>query len=394
MFQRKFGSAGRGYAYPGVPWNSFRQEQMSYAASSDWTTALGTDDDARPPFPAGGVRVETSEEGAWLERRVCGLDRDDSTAPDADGCTFGDSFDRFSVFYLVRPEGGTFTVAVDGDDPTAVETAGDAPRVGIYRRRVEPGAHSLRIETRGDGPVSLSGIRTGSGDDGVELSSLGINGATGPEFGSFDRELTRQEVRALDPDLLVLAFGANEAFNFHRMHDDPDVSKETIIERLEDYQFAFDRMVRRFRSAAPGASCLVLLPPDVAPLREDAGCRSRPEVDGEAICLPPTVRHYAAVVAAQRAAAKRRECAVWNQSRAMGGAGSIQYWAALDPPLAQTDGVHLTMKGYHELAERFFADLTRSYSRWKEGRRAPLETTPLEKSPTPDDPRASGADPP
>lgn len=386
LFQNKFGGAGRGYAYPGVPWGSFRQEQMSYAASSEWETVYGTSDDAAPPFPAGGIRVETSNEEAWLERRACGLDREDSDAPDSEECTYGSTFDRFAVSYLVQKGGGSFTVKVDGAHPTVIETDGEESRVGIYRRGVDPGAHTIRIEAEGDGPVALFGIRTQSGDNGVEFSSLGINGATAPEFASFERRLMRQEIRSLDPDLLVFAFGTNAAYNLHRMHGDPDIPSEAIIERMKDYQFQFDRLIKRYRAAAPGASCLVVLPPDVAPVREDVECREKREVGGEEICIPPTIRHYAGIVAAQEAAAERRGCAVWSQSRAMGGAGSIQHWAALDPPLAQTDGIHLTMDGYHLLARAFFGDLMRAYSEWSEGGHAPLETRRIER---PSRPKAS-----
>jgi len=374
LFQTKFGGAGRGYAYPGVPWGSFRQEQMSYAASSEWETAYGTSDEAAPPFPAGGLRVETSDGEAWLERRACGLDRDDVDTPDSEGCTYGSTFDRFAVSYLVQNGGGSFTVKVDGGHPAVIDTDGEQSRVGVYRRGVDPGAHTIRIEAQGNGPIALFGIRTRSGDNGVELSSLGINGATAPDFASFERRLMRQEIRSLDPELLIFAFGTNAAYNLHRTHGDPEIPSETVIDRMKNYQFQYDRLIERYRAAAPGASCLVLLPPDVAPVREDVDCREKREVGGEEICIPPTIRHYAGVVAAQKAAAERHDCAVWSQVRAMGGAGSIQHWAALDPPLAQTDGIHLTMDGYHLLARAFFGDLMRTYSEWSQGGDAPLET--------------------
>ncbi len=376
LFQDKFGSAGRGYTYPGKPWGSFRQEQTDYAMSPEWEPALGIVDAPSPPFAAGGVRVETRTEGAWLERTSCGYDdrgesRDDE---EAEECRYGRSFDRYAIFYHVRPKGGSFTVSVDGESPTVVETSGTDRGLGVFERGVEPGPHRIHLEAAGDGPVGLFGIRTLHGEAGVEYVSLGVNGATAGDFASFDRRLTRREIEELAPELMIVAFGTNEAYNLYEMHTDPDHTVGEITRRLADYQFQFEQLLERYRSAAPEASCLVMLPPDAAPERDSVGCRERVEVGEDEVCIPPTLRSYAGIVAIQRTAAERAGCAVWDQSHAMGGAGSIRYWAALTPSLARDDGIHLTMDGYHLLGEAFFSDLMRTYQMWRDGGQMPLET--------------------
>jgi lysophospholipase L1-like esterase len=165
------------------------------------------------------------------------------------------------------------------------------------------------------------------------------------------------------------------------MHQKPEVSLEKVTQTMANYQFEFDHLVERYRSAAPQASCLVMLPPDVAPPREDVPCRKEIDMGGEEpVCIPPTLRNYTGIVAVQKATARRHGCAVWDQSHAMGGEGSIQRWAHLDPQLARTDGVHMTMDGYHLLAEAFFSDLMRSYALWKAGGHEPLKTRPIERS--------------
>lgn len=388
LLQDKFGAAGRGYAYPGTPWRTFRQEQMYHDMSRHWTTTLGTDSDTKPPFAGGGLRLESSHEEAWLERGACGLGADEKESADSKSdsdadkpeCPYGTELDAVSIFYLVQNGGGSFVVTVDGEDPTVVDTSGDEYEVGVYRRELEPGRRRIRIALEGDGIVSLFGIRTTHGENGIEYSSLGINGATATEFTRFDQPLRRHELEHLDPDLLVFAFGTNEAYDVHRMHEDPDVSMERVTQRLADYQFEFDRLLDQFTSAAPQSSCLVMLPPDTVASYDDERCRRRVPLRGSELCLPPTIRSYSGIVATQRAAARRHGCAVWDQSKAMGGEGSVRYWAALEPPLAQSDGVHLTMDGYHLLGEGFFADLMRSYDGWSRGNQAPLETRQLEKS--------------
>ena len=374
LFQDKFGSAGRGYAYPGEPWGTFRQEQMTYAMNPDWEGHLGTVDERSRPFAAGGVRVETETEGAWLERGSCGYDEASDSPPTPDACPYGRTFDRYAIFYLERKDGGTFTVSVDGGRPAVVDTSGSGTDVGVFEQGVEPGPHNIRVETNGDGPVGLFGIRTLRGREGIEYISLGINGATAGDFSSFDPRLTRREIEQLSPDMMVFAFGTNEAYNFYEMHTDTEYTLEQVTQQLADYQFRFRQLLDRYRSAAPDAACLVMLPPDIAPDREDVGCLKKERVDGEEICIPPPIRSFAGVVATQRAAAKRAGCAIWDQSHAMGGAGSIRHWAAANPQLARDDGIHLTMDGYHLLGEAFFSDVMHTYKVWQEGGQKPLET--------------------
>jgi lysophospholipase L1-like esterase len=368
LFQERFGSAGRGYAQPGEPWRTFRQEQMSYEMSDQWEAHLATEREIQPPLGAGGLRLVSDHEGAWLTRGTC-----------REYCTGGTSMDGFAIHYLTQKEGGSFLVSVDGGRPTVVDTEGDTRDLGVFRRALDPGPHEIRIEVRGDGPVGIFGINTRDGVDGVEYASVGLNGATVSDWLATDDALVRKEVRRLSPDLFVFAFGTNEAYNLHHMRRDPNESFQSITRRMAEYQTRFTELIERYHSAAPGAACLVLLPPDMAPDgREDVSCEDRrvAGVRGE-VCVPNTVRDLSGIVALQRAAARRAGCSVWSQSHAMGGEGSIAIWHAYEPPLAQPDGVHLTMDGYDTLAEALFTDLMRVYDIWRSGGYVPLETQPI-----------------
>jgi len=56
------------------------------------------------------------------------------------------------------------------------------------------------------------------------------------------------------------------------------------------------------------------------------------------------------VSATLRQVAAERGCAFWSPRAAMGGPRSILRWQKLEPPLATSDGVHLTRQGYEMLA--------------------------------------------
>jgi lysophospholipase L1-like esterase len=64
-----------------------------------------------------------------------------------------------------------------------------------------------------------------------------------------------------------------------------------------------------------------------------------------------------ALVGAQRRAAFQAGAAFYDLFKAMGGSGSIERWATLDQPLAQSDRVHLTAAGYRLVADQLYSGL-------------------------------------
>jgi lysophospholipase L1-like esterase len=198
------------------------------------------------------------------------------------------------------------------------------------------------------------------------------------DFVSLDERLTATQLAALSPDLVVVAFGTNEAYNF-RPEQLAKIDEElTLADRIAAYRADFERLLARYRRAAPAASCLVLLPPDLAPTRDEMPCIER-QIEGveEPVCVPEPLASMVAVVAAQRSVARQSGCAVWDQTVAMGGPGSIRIWSELEPRLAGGDGIHLTMDGYDALGDRLFDDLLGAFDRYKKGHRAELTTTPI-----------------
>lgn len=173
---------------------------------------------------------------------------------------------------------------------------------------------------------------------GVSYEARGVNGARAVRLLGADQSLfagqSNEDASGVSdlPDLIVVAYGTNEA-------GDADFDAAVYADR-------FTAVLERLRRAAPGASLLVLSPPDRAVRR---GRRWT------------TIGALPALVAAQRRAARRAGAAFWNAWQAMGGAGSIARWAMASPPLAQSDRVHLTRTGYRLLADALHAELMRGY---------------------------------
>ena len=177
-------------------------------------------------------------------------------------------------------------------------------------------------------------------EGGIVYSPVGVLGARADLLLKSRDDIFETLMRLEAPDLVVVAFGANEAGD--RPFD------------ARGYAALFDRALTRIRAAAPQAELLVVAPPDRAERAADGSWRSMATLDE--------------LARIQESAARRRGAAFFDLRRAMGGAGQIVRWAALRRPLAQADHVHYTSEGYARLAQWLAAEVFDLYGR---ARRAP-----------------------
>lgn len=169
------------------------------------------------------------------------------------------------------------------------------------------------------------------GDTGVDFHILGINGMRASKLLQWSDSQYAENVTAHNPDLIILAYGTNEV-------TDRNWTRES-------YKRMFAAIIRRFRSASPGSSILVIGPPDRL-VQEDG--RWTP------------ARKMPALLEAQRQAAFEEGAAFWSACAAMGGPGAIGEWYSRG--LAQKDMVHLTRPGYALLGNLFYDDFARAFN--------------------------------
>ncbi|MGC4066506.1 MAG: hypothetical protein QM784_18100 [Polyangiaceae bacterium] len=89
----------------------------------------------------------------------------------------------------------------------------------------------------------------------------------------------------------------------------------------------------RLRGAQPDVGCIVVGPTDVGRGGEAAASR------------------VVAVDQAERTTAERLGCVYFSPYDLMASEGGFSAWRDRDPPLALSDGIHLTAKGYSRLGE-------------------------------------------
>lgn len=155
---------------------------------------------------------------------------------------------------------------------------------------------------------------------GVVFSALGINGFQLNQWNRWNTQAWQQELNVIAPDLIILAFGTNEAYN--------GVDVETVKQNLLE-------TITRIRTASPKSAIMLLGAPES--LKSTAGsCGVRPEKLTE-------------LQAMQKEVALSQHTFYWDWQAVMGGECSMKSW--INQGLARSDGVHFTASGYQRLGE-------------------------------------------
>ena len=251
------------------------------------------------------------------------------------------------VQYLRQPAGGklrftdngTFISDIDTSvsqfaDPTGGQAGGTT--AGTLTYACTPGVHAFALTTLDRAPVRLLGLVTEQ--PGITYECIGINGAVAPLMLRWNQEIFADYLRERDPNLIVLAYGTNEAASGAGMN--------------EEYVEQFNRLLENLHRIVPKAAVLVVGPYDRA-THIGRGRRASWQ----------TFRGTDRIIADQKEACRVHHCAFYDERQRMGGPGAMIRWVSAG--LAQPDRTHLTGSGYRALAEAFYRDLLGAYKAYE-----------------------------
>ena len=315
LFQASFGNGGSGFSFAGKPWRTYRRRDVRTGSSDGWHTDGLVARSGDGVYGLGGVSMTAS-----APRESLFIEADAS---------------EFELFYYQQPGGGSIQLSDSGVPLDLISTGGE-PRPGYYRVAATPGQHRFEVETLGSAPVRLFGW-VAENPTGITYETFGINGAQATTIGNWEPATLRDNIEHRSPDLIVLAYGTNEAGS----------SQWT----LEKYQQMFTGLLQQFRAAAPTASILVLGPPD----RAQRIRRQR-----------QTMARIGVIAEAQRRAALSMGCAFLDLREEMGGSGAMQQWVKAGQ--AQADHVHFTASGYRLLGDAIYTDIMSQYGAFLKAR--------------------------
>ena len=201
--------------------------------------------------------------------------------------------DHFTEFVLAR-DTNTFTIGLSAPDSLA----------GIFE---------------------LHGIGLENDDPGVVLHDFGVNGSALPDWLTSD--LLEAHLRALDPTLIIISLGTNDAYthNFDKAA----------------YKVHYATLMQRLKTGAPHASIILTTPGD-SYVRRRYPNRNVLEARNAIFEL-----------------AHELELSVWDFFTVMGGPGSIDDWHRTR--LATADKLHLTEAGYSLQGRLLFEAIMTGY---------------------------------
>lgn len=320
LLQDRWGDRGHGFVMPAPLYAGYRGQDVNLCATAGWTAdwvgRRGSPDDGLLGFMGASVRADDPGAFGWIE----------TTRENP----HGRQVDTVDVFALAGPGSGSLAVSVDGLPPQTVALAADAPRLARIRVDVPDGAHRVQVSPAGDGEVRVFGASLERPGSGVIVDAMGIRGRTARTWLSWDEGLFTAGVRALAPDLVVLAYGTNEAA-------DEDYGMEAYRQDLTD-------VLARLRSTVgPQVPCVLVGPSDRVTRGADDIYEPWPRTKP--------------VVAVQREVATAAGCLFWDWQAATGGEGSMLAFHEVSPQLAAGDLIHFRKAGYEWSAERFLKAL-------------------------------------
>jgi lysophospholipase L1-like esterase len=307
--QSDFGDGGPGFIVPGNPMATKRAGVISGATEGWVVQGIAGKYSADRIYGPAGINLMTTIAGqrAWVET----------------------TSNHFEVYFVREPGGGSLEIQIDGANELQEPLSLSARTTKLDYLTFDlpdSGSHRLELRTLNNGTVRLLGIVAERISPGVRYDVFGINGARANRLLGWNGPAFNAAIKALAPDLIILAFGTNEL-------TDGDWTSETN-------QFLYGEILQRLRAAAPKTSILIVGPPDRADV--DVGVRLR--------LMNESLREVAML----------NRAAFWSAYDAMGGEGSMNRW--LRQGLAQADRVHFTSAGYYALGVRFYRDMMKGMS--------------------------------
>lgn len=321
-FQKRFGDAGHGFHLAGKGSLPYRHKDVRWDEPRNWALHSVISDDRKDGrYGYGG----------FLQRASGGVK---TTFGTSDLGPVGRSFTRFELWYQAHPEGGALEVSVDAGAPQVVTSRSDSVEDRWWSLEVDDGPHQVTVKAAGGGDARVYGVTMERPGPGVVYDSMGIVGARASRMLNADSAHFADQVGHRSPDLLVIAFGGNEAGDDHMNFD--------------KYREQLSKVIKMMRAGRPQASCLLMAPLDQGEVGPRGGVRTMPTIPR--------------IVESQRAVAAAEGCAFFDTWTAMGGNGAMGRWYKSRPRLGWGDYRHASPAGYEVIGSLFYKALLKGFS--------------------------------
>jgi lysophospholipase L1-like esterase len=347
--QARYGRGAPGYITAGQPHIGVRTSSLKITASAGWSYRSLQKADAVPAeFWLSGYNAIATAAGETMTFT--------SERPQ--------TFDMIEVEVVRAPNGGKIDVKLDGALEISYDLKSTKIEPVVIRLTPSRGptekVREVSITTTAPGQVTLASVAIYNKQSGLTYNSIGYPGAQVSLLNKLNSKLFANDLRRINPQIVVLSFGTNEAHN-----DKLD---------LEQYARSYERAVEKIKSVLPNAAIVVISPPDFAQLpaacKNDKASPSCGRAGGEAKvataangtpstsdCAWRTPAKLAQVREIQHDIARRHGLTYWNWASIMPSECGAHRWHTASPQLMAKDHVHFTIEGYKKSAEQFLTTL-------------------------------------
>ncbi|WP_036772128.1 SGNH/GDSL hydrolase family protein [Photorhabdus australis] len=307
LLQQRFGDAGIGFVSPiNIP----GQRSAMIGITSDkqqWELTTSRKDN-RPDFPLGGAIAEPDSETSKLVLKL-----------------FVPSYTHYQLKLLYQTPADSQILVQSATKQILKLPATRGQWQFSSEKTVK---FPVNIMATQDNQLKLGGWFIKRKQPGVILSALGINGATINMMDKWQPQWINT-LAQMHPDMIILAYGTNAAFN-----NSLDLS---------DYRQQLTTKIKQIRHQLPQAAILIIGPSDSLKNGQATSCTTQ----------QPTMLND--VIHIQQEVAKEQHTLFWNWREYMGGECSIKSWAQQN--LARPDYVHLSAAGYERSAKALYKQL-------------------------------------
>ncbi|MDV5227128.1 SGNH/GDSL hydrolase family protein [Providencia rettgeri] len=308
LFQQRYGDAGPGFV-PAISVPGQRTATINRKSDKQQWELFSSRKDERFDYPLGGLVALPMKPTSRVQL----------VPLQAAAGTY-----QLQALYQ-NSSGGQMFVSPASSSPISLPTTGNTWRFSTPVSTQLP----AEVTVSNDSNLKLGGWLLRSNHPGVTLSALGINGATINMIDKWQPQWV-ETLAEMSPDMVILAYGTNEAFN-----DNLD---------LVAYQQNLREKIRQIRQRMPESVILLVGPNDSIKFSHAASCEAKMPV------------HLMNVIKIQKAIAAQENTLFWDWQAFMGGPCSIRSWAAQD--LARPDNVHLSAEGYKKSAQALYRQLS------------------------------------
>ncbi|OHT25216.1 hypothetical protein A3Q29_14970 [Providencia stuartii] len=308
LFQQRYGDAGPGFV-PAISVPGQRTATINRKSDKQQWELFSSRKDERFDYPLGGLVALPMKPTSRVQL----------VPLQAAAGTY-----QLQALYQ-NSSGGQMFVSPASSSPISLPTTGNTWRFSTPVSTQLP----AEVTVSNDSNLKLGGWLLRSNHPGATLSALGINGATINMLDKWQPQWV-ETLAEMSPDMVILAYGTNEAFN-----DNLD---------LVAYQQNLREKIRQIRQRMPESVILLVGPNDSIKFSHAASCEAKMPV------------HLMNVIKIQKAIAAQENTLFWDWQAFMGGPCSIRSWAAQD--LARPDNVHLSAEGYKKSAQALYRQLS------------------------------------